>query len=154
MASCKKIISSVVAFVLLIGCTAFPTYSFDNVEIEPYRSSYYLDSYRAWLEPEDDGVVSVVVDVQATGYMENIGTTNIYMFESTDDGDTWELVRAYASALTPGMIEHDKFIYYETAVSYDGIPGRMYKATVTVYAGDSYGGDSRDYVTTPVYARY
>lgn len=154
MASLKKIISSAVALVLLIGNAMLPTYAFDGADIEPYRSSYYLDSYRAWLEPKDDGYIDVIVDVQATGYMDEIGTTNIVIFESVDDGENWEIVRAYASLLTPGMIENDKFIYYETPVSYEGIPGRMYIAIVTVYAGDSEGGDSRDYTTTPVYARY
>ena len=55
MASLKKIISSAVALVLLIGNAMLPTYAFDGADIEPYRSSYYLDSYRAWLEPKDDG---------------------------------------------------------------------------------------------------
>ena len=154
MASLKKFISLAVALVLLIGSVMLPTYAFDGADIEPYRSSYYLDSYRAWLEPKDDGVIDVIVDVQATGYMDDIGTTLIYIFESVDDGQNWELVRGYASALTPGMIEHDKFIYYETPVSYEGTPGRMYIAIVTVYAGDSTGSDSREYTTTPVYARY
>ena len=154
MVSFKRVVSLSVSLVLLIGSAILPAYAFDYANIEPYRSSYYLNSYRAWLEPKDDGVIDVIVDVQATGYMDDIGTTLIYIFESVDDGQNWELVRGYASALTPGMIEHDKFIYYETPVSYEGIPGRMYIAIVTVYAGDSTGSDSREYTTTPVYARY
>ena len=154
MTTFKRWISFVVSLIILIGITALPAYATSDIGIEPYRSSYYLDSYRAWLEPKDDGIIDVIVDVQATDYMDDIGTTNILIFESVNDGKSWEVVRGYASALTPGMIEHDHFLYYETAVSYSGVPGRMYIAVVTVYAGDSTGSDSRDYTTTPVYAHY
>ena len=55
--------------------------------------------------------------------------------------------------MTPGMIQHDKLLYYDRPVSYQGIVGRDYFAVVTVYAGDSTGSDSRDYTTTSVTAR-
>ena len=154
MTSFRKIISLAVSLVLLFGSISVPTHASDNAEVELYRSSYYLNSYRAWLEPQDDGVIDVIVDVQGTSYMEDIGATLIYLYESVNEGKNWELVRAYASALTPSMLTHNDFLYFDTAVSYQGIPGRLYQAIVTVYAGDSTGNDSREYTTPPAYARY
>ena len=86
-------------------------------------------------------------------YMDDIGALMIIMYESADEGDTWTAVRGYAASLNPGMLQHDKLLYYDRAVSYQGIVGRDYLAVVTVYAGDSTGSDSRDYVTTSVTAR-
>lgn len=138
---------------MLTGIASLPVSAQGEAGVEPCRSSYYLDSYRAWLDPQDDGVIEVVVDVQATGYMDDVGALNIAIYESADDGDSWDLVRAYAASMTPGMLQHDKLLYYDRPVSYQGIVGLDYFAVVTVYAGDSTGSDSRDYVTTSVTAR-
>ena len=138
---------------MLTGIASLPVSAQGEAGVEPCRSSYYLDSYRAWLDPQDDGVIEVVVDVQATGYMDDVGALNIAIYESADDGDSWDLVRAYAASMTPGMLQHDKLLYYDRPVSYQGIVGLDYFAVVTVYARDSTGSDSRDYVTTSVTAR-
>ena len=153
MKSLKRLLSLAVSLVMLAGIAALPASAQGEAGVESYRSSYYLDSYRAWLDPQDDGVIEVVVDVQATGYMDDVGALNIAIYESADDGDSWDLVRAYAASMTPGMLQHDKLLYYDRPVSYQGIVGRDYFAVVTVYAGDSTGSDSRDYVTTSVTAR-
>ena len=153
MKSLRKLVSLAVSLVMLAGVAVLPSSAQGEAGVEPYRSSYYLDSYRAWLDPQDDGVIEVVVDVQATGYMDDVGALNIAIYESADDGDSWDLVRAYAASMTPGMIQHDKLLYYDRPVSYQGVVGLDYAAVVTVYAGDSTGSDSRDYVTTSVTAR-
>ena len=153
MKSLRKLVTLVVSLVMLAGVAAVPASAQEDAGIEPYRSSYYLDSYRAWLVAEDDGVIDVVVDVQAMDYMDDIGALMIIMYESADEGDTWTAVRGYAASLNPGMLQHDKLLYYDRAVSYQGIVGRDYLAVVTVYAGDSTGSDSRDYTTTSVTAR-
>ena len=144
MKSLRKLVTLVVSLVMLAGVAAVPASAQEDAGIEPYRSSYYLDSYRAWLVAEDDGVIDVVVDVQAMDYMDDIGALMIIMYESADEGDTWTAVRGYAASLNPGMLQHDKLLYYDRAVSYQGIVGRDYLAVVTVYAGDSTGSDSRD----------
>ena len=153
MKSLRKLVSLAVSLVMLAGVAVLPASAQGEAGVEPCRSSYYLDSYRAWLDPQDDGVIEVVVDVQATGYMDDVGALNIAIYESADDGDSWDLVRAYAASMTPGMLQHDKLLYYDRPVSYQGIVGLDYFAVVTVYAGDSTGSDSRDYVTTSVTAR-
>lgn len=116
-------------------------------------SSAYIDSYRAWLIAGHDGLISVAVDVQATGYMDEVGASKIELYESSDGGETWERVRIFLRSLYPGMTLEDEVLYYQIAATYDGVPGRLYCAIVTVYAGDSTGYDTRDYTTPTMMAK-
>ena len=49
MKSLKRLLSLAVSLVMLAGVAAVPASAQEDAGIEPYRSSYYLDSYRAWL---------------------------------------------------------------------------------------------------------
>ena len=113
------------------------------------RSSWYLDSYRAWLNPKSGGEISITVDVQATGDMDKLGATRIEVLEPKNDGVSWSRHKVYLPPIFPEMLTSGNYFYYDTPVSFTGTPGYKYCAVVTVYAGDSTGGDSRDY-TTPI----
>ena len=117
------------------------------------RSSLYLSRYRAWLTPVSGAKINVNVDVQAVDDMDDVGALSITMFESTDGGTTWDSDGTYAGVLHPNMLDHATYIYYDTAVVHQGTAGYKYYAVVTVYAGDSTGSDTRDYVTPTVTAR-
>lgn len=135
--SVKKFASLVVALALCLGM-ATTAYA---------RSSLYLDSYRAWLTADSNGEISVVVDVQARDYMDEVGASRIQLLESQDGGETWTTVKIYLKSLHPEMIDTNASYYYDVPVTYAGTPGYNYYAIVTVYAGDSTGSDSRNYVT-------
>ena len=113
------------------------------------HSSLYLDAYSAWLTPKRGGAIVVAVDVQAVGYMDEIGAKRIEIFESKNQGKTWTTKKIYLNYITPGMYVTDAFYYYDDPVTYYGTPGYEYYADVTVYAVDSTGSDSRVY-STPV----
>lgn len=145
----KKILSRVIVFsfaVLMLISTV-------SAASSGVRSSYYLDSYRAWLTPVSGAKINVNVDVQAVDYMDDVGATKIEIYESDDGGVTWENTRIYLSALEDNMLNQDTVIYYDTAVTHQGTEGYKYYAVVTVYAGDSTGYDTREYQTTTVTAR-
>ena len=116
------------------------------------RSSWYLDSYRAWLNPKSGGRITITVDVQATGDMDELGAKRIEVFESTDNGESWSRHKVFLSLLFPEMLTSGDYLYIDSPVSFTGTPGYDYYAVVTVYAGDSTGGDSRDYITPIVTA--
>ena len=118
------------------------------------RSSLYLDSYRAWLTPKNNGAINVNIDVQAVGDMDDIGATSITIYESSDGGSTWSAVRGYSSALYPDMLAHDTYLYFDTPITHIGRPGNKYCAVITIYAGDSTGYDTRQYQTTTVTAKW
>ena len=118
------------------------------------RSSLYLDSYRAWLTPKNNGAINVTIDVQAVDYMDNVGATKVIIYESTDGGSTWAQDKVYVRALYPELLEQDTYLYYNTPITHIGTPGNKYYAIVTVYAGDSTGYDTREYITPIITAKW
>lgn len=143
----KKAFALFLSLALMVVAIAIPVGAADA------RSSLYLSYYRAWLTPVSGAKINVNVDVQAVDYMDDVGSTKIVIYESDDGGSSWENVRTYYSALEDNMLDQDTVIYYDTAVVHQGTDGYKYYAVVTVYAGDSTGSDTRDYVTPTVTAR-
>lgn len=117
------------------------------------RSSLYLDCYRAWLAPQSGGKIAVAVDVEAVTTMDEVGASKIEIFESDDDGQTWESVRIYFKSLYPEMVVEDDYLYYDDPIVYQGTVGKQYFACVTAYAADSTGYDEKEYNTGIVTAK-
>lgn len=139
----RKRISLFLACILCAGIFVLPASA---------RSSWYLNSYRAWLNVKGNGKITVTVDVQATGFMDTIGAKEILILESKNNGASWTEYRDFLPLIYPEMLASNDFLYYDTPVSFTGTPGYKYCAIVTVYAGDSTGGDSREYTTPMVTA--
>ena len=135
--------SLLLALVMLVSITA----TFASA-----RSSWYIDSYRAWLSPQSNVVINVIIDVAACDIMDEVGASRVQIFESKDDGNTWTSKRIYLKSLYPELITTNDFVYYETPISYPGTPGYKYYAEITVYAGDSTGSDTKEYTTGVVTA--
>ena len=121
------------------------TFSGDN------RSSLYLDSYMAAVTPVANGKLVISVDVSARRNCTQLGSDDIYLYESTD-GVHFTLVRHYQYQDYPNMMGSG-WDYCRDAVTYQGTVGRYYAATVYIFAGDSSGSDSRRYETSTVRAR-
>lgn len=116
------------------------------------RSSRYLSMYRAWLNTNSNGKIDVVVDVEATTTMDEVGASTIQLWESKDDGENWTCVRTYVKSLHPEMVDTNASFYYDIAATYNGTPGYQYYAIVAIYAGNSTGSDTRYYQTPTVTA--
>lgn len=115
------------------------------------RSSLYLDDYMAAVTPKANGKLSISVDVGARRNCTQLGSDDIYLYESTD-GVTFRLVRHYEYQDYPDMMGSG-WNYYDTPVTYQGTAGRYYYANVYVYAADNSGSDRRMYETSIVRAR-
>lgn len=111
------------------------------------RASYYLDSYNTYTYNAAFGKIRVYFDVTGVNYMDEIGTLNIKIYESTDQTN-WTWVKTYTHDTTSGMLGYDK-IFHAGYVEYSGIIGRHYKAYVCVWAGKDGNGDTR-YMWTDV----
>ena len=79
--------------------------------------------------------------------MDEIGTLNIQIFESTDQ-ETWTWVETYNHDTTSGMLAYDE-VYHSGYVTYAGTIGRYYKAYVCIWAGKNGDGDTRYMWTQP-----
>ena len=111
------------------------------------RASHYLSSYSAYIYPAGWGKVQVWFSVDGTGYMDELGTLRIQLYESTDN-ETWTWVKTYQHIDYSGMLGYNDYTHYGH-VEYAGTIGRYYKAYVGGWAGKDGDGDTR-YFWTPV----
>lgn len=109
------------------------------------RSSNYLDSYVCSVTPDSGGEIVVSATVNAIINATQIGTTDVYIYESSNDED-YTCVEHYNYEDYPEMMGSGRHFNRDVA-TYEGTPGKYYYAAVYVYAGNSSGGDTRRYVT-------
>ena len=94
-----------------------------------------------------DGNLEIWWEVCGTRIWADIGVLTIYLYESTDNSNFY-WVKTFAFTDYPHMLLHDDYFSMD-CVSYEGVPGRYYKAYVQIWAGPEDGGDTR-YIWTPV----
>ena len=114
------------------------------------RASYYLSSYNAYVYLPGDGEVRVYFNVLGTDDMDELGTLFIQIYECSTNSSNlndWEWKTAFAHDSSPGMLGYDDF-YHSGYVSYQGTPGKYYKAYVCVWAGKDGDGDTRYFLTS------
>ena len=137
----RKALSLTVAFYILSAMTvAFA------------RSSPTLDAYCAGCSAKDGGVIAIWADVEGRNpRMDKIGTDTIYLYESIDN-KTFYCVKIFEADDYPNMMTTNVISYYKTAVTYQGIAGRYYRACVYCYAEKDGVSDSKPYETASVRA--
>ena len=131
--------------VLLVFIIISPSFMCATATTNSPRASYYLDSYNTYMYNAAFGKMQVYFDVTGVEYMDEIGTLNIQIFESTDQ-ENWTWVKTYTHDTTSGMLGYNK-MYYSGHVDYAGTIGRYYKAYVCIWAGKNGDGDTRYYWT-------
>ena len=109
------------------------------------RSSDYLDSYVCSVTPRGNGKIIVSATVSAIVNATQIGATDVYIYESSNDED-YTCVEHYNYEDYPNMMGSGRGFNRDVA-TYEGTPGKYYYAVVYVYAGNSTGGDTRRYET-------
>ena len=132
-------ITLIVAFVFPLNAMAIET-----------RASDYLTAYSAYIYPAGWGKVQVWFDVDGTGYMDEIGALEIYLYESKDN-ENWTWVKTFEHQDYTDMLEYNDYTYM-SHVEYNGTIGRYYKAYVCVWAGKNGDGDTRYFWTPAVKA--
>ena len=105
------------------------------------RASDYLTSYNTYTYNAALGKIRVYFDVTGVTYLDEIGTLNIKVYESTDQVN-WTIVQTYKYITTSGMLGYNK-IYHSGYVEYAGTIGRYYKAYVCIWGGSNGNGDTR-----------
>lgn len=142
----KNAIARIIAFLLVIVLAAPMEVS---AATQP-RASYYLSAYNAYVYLPGDGEVRVYFDVQGTDDMDELGALTIQIYECSTNSSNlndWEWKTAFAHENNPGMLGYNDFFHYGY-VSYQGTPGKYYKAYVCVWAGKDGDGDTRYFWTS------
>jgi len=124
----------------LVGLFVLNTVAFAS-EWKSVRSSSYISNTSAEITAKADCQLRISFSIQGTGRMSELGATTIYLYE--DDGRSSKLVKTYRSS-DPNysdMMANNAF-YHGSNVTYSGVAGYKYYASVHFKAGDSTGSDT------------
>ena len=141
--------SAITRFLSLMLAVMFVIPSIGHVaatEVVQPRASDYLTSYGAYVYLPGNGEVRVYFNVTGTGYMDELGSLSIAIYESTD-GVSWTWKDTFMHDQTPGMLSYNDD-YHSGYVSYNGIVGRYYRAYVCIWGGKDGDGDTRYFWTS------
>ena len=136
----KRFFSLLFALLLLFGLST-ASYAVDA------RASDYFSYTSVRAYAKSGGKILFEVDINATHTMQEVGASEIYVYEQQDDG-SWDNVYTFT------MDEHSYLIETNTAgafvdATYQGTVGKNYYAAVACYAKDQ-NGTERLYDNTPV----
>lgn len=110
-------------------------------------ASDYLAAYNAYICAMGEGELQIWFSVTGTGTQEYIGVLTIRLYESSDN-ESWTWVQSFRHTDNSNMLAQNTYAHMNY-VSYQGVPGRYYKAYVTIWGGPDDCGDTR-YIWTPV----
>ena len=128
----KRFLSLVFALLLLFSLST-ATYAVDA------RASDYFSYTSVRAYAKSGGRILFEVDIDATHTMQEVGASEIYVYEQQDDG-SWDNVYTFT------MDEHSYLIETNSIgacvdATYQGTVGKNYFATVACYARDSEGAE-------------
>lgn len=130
MKQVRRCVSILLVCVFLLTSTAFAS----------TKASEQISSYRIYVAPAGDGQIGMEFSITAPNFMEEIGAQNIFIYEVSG---TNMILRAHYTKDDPGMIRTDSWVQANT-LYFNGVAGKTYYVTVTVFATDYDGGsDSR-----------
>ena len=113
------------------------------------EASQYLSYYNAYIT-KTGNTVKVNFVVRGTRIMDQIGATEIYLYERANSYSSWTLVQTFLytdSAYASDMMDSNTS-FKDDYVSYSGNSSYQYMAYVTVYAEKNGGSDSRDIIAS------
>ena len=143
----KRIVTSILSMVIVLSL-ALPA-SASDMQV---NASDYISSYSASVQADGGGDITIYFDIVGIGCMDQIGATEIYLYEK--NGTLTKLVATYSytdSAYADAMMGYD--VYWKMGnVSYDGISGREYYARVYYISGVNGGSDTRFQLTKTITA--
>ena len=99
------------------------------------RASNYFWVTEVWGTPLSDGEIAIEFDVGSTHTMQQLGATEIVIWEQQNNG-SYEDVKTFSG----GMLDRNTTSAYRM-VTYQGTSGTKYYATIAFYAKDSEGSE-------------
>ena len=136
----KRFLSLLFALLLLFGLST-ASYA-ANARASDYFSFTDVRAYA-----KSGGKILFEIDIDATHTMQELGASEVYVYEEQDDG-SWDNVYTFTMDEHPYLIETNTVGAYVDA-TYQGTVGKRYFATVACYARDSTGAEGL-YFDTPV----
>lgn len=114
------------------------------------RASDQIDSGWTVAQASSDGQILVEFEVTGTGMMSKLGANLITLYEQRSN--SWRPAKTLTASDCPEMFMTNSRSYSEV-ISFDGVSGRQYYATVSVFASDANGTDYKTYTSNVVTAK-
>ena len=130
----KRFIQFVSIVIVLALLLAVPIHA---SEASTPRASHYIMRTCVYLYQNTDTEFEVWYEVVALNLMLEVGAYSIRIQESTD-GQNWTTVKTFYASDTPSMVRENAWSH-TGYVTYNGIPGRYYRARIPLFAGNSSG---------------
>lgn len=138
----KTVLFNLVSFILILSLVAPCSVMAATTDgSQPYASNY-LTAYNTYICDMGGGEIQIWYEVVGTGYMDEIGTLSIRLYESSNNGSTWSWVKTFTHENYSTMLVYDDYYHY-SYVSYQGSSNKIYKAYVCIWAGKDGSGDTR-----------
>ena len=137
----KKRLWALLFVMLLLVSLSTAAYAVDA------RASAYFGATSVRAYAKSGGKILFEVDIDATHTMQEVGASEIYVYEQQDDG-SWDNVYTFNMVDHPYLIETNSIGACVDA-TYQGAVGKNYYAAVACYAKDQ-NGTERLYDNTPV----
>lgn len=137
----------IVSLVLIISTVICPAYARDTGgdQVQPNASKYII-GYGADVKILGRGMISVSFSIQSEFQMQNIGAVSVIIMESSDNS-TFTTVASFRAESVSSLMGHNR-LSYSSSITYQGDPGKYYKATVTLRVTTSSGETETRYVWT------
>lgn len=131
MTCIKKRSLAFVLCVALMCCMVIPASA---------RASEYF--HRTYVKTTNvgGGTLSIMVDLAATGTMQEVGATKVVVYEKQSNGN-YEPVYTFTREAYPSLITYNRLSYI-TYVTYYGEPGKTYYASAAFYAKNANGSQT------------
>lgn len=101
------------------------------------RASAYFS--RTYVQSTDigNGVIRIKIDLAGTGTMQEIGATQVIVYEEQSNGN-YEAIRTYTREEYPSLISYNR-VSHVSYITHYGTPGKSYFALCAFYAKNSTG---------------
>lgn len=138
----KRTVSLLLLVTILIGVSGAAHAA------EPY-ASYYLDSYYVSLIAKGNGKMAVLVSINGVGKQDKIGVQEILIDHKTSASSSWTYYKSLYGADHPDFYVYDDYSYDEE-IYFDGVPGEIYRVTITAYAKKGSGSGTGNVTSSAV----
>ena len=140
MKRCDTLVAVILAIALIFSLSASAVASVDEVLIDETRSSEYLRSYNVAIFATGNDKMKVSFSVAAKRTMDYVGVWEIEIEKKVAGSWTYDRTLSHE--------EYSNFLKTNSSrnnseVIFNGVRGVEYQATITAYAADSNGSDSK-----------
>lgn len=142
----KKTMRTFLLIILTISLMS-TTVAFAESQLAP-QSNAYISSFDDKISAIGDGKIKVEFETWGMGTMDKVGASVVKIY----DQDGWVYTFNMSNSAYTSQMIGTKAVHFYGSVTYQGVEGNTYYATVTHYAAKGTGSGTENYTTKSVVA--